>query len=138
MKRPTFLERKETLFSPKTRAEELVQWGDHYLREDRPHDAVAFFRQAGHGDGLRRIREMAVEQGDFFLFRETLDGMETGPAEREVMAKLAARAEMLGRWHDARKAYERLTDQPGLQRVHDALARLMGRAPQDRSPEQGG
>ncbi len=136
MKRPGFLERKEFLFSSKTRTEELARWGERYLQEDRPHDAVGFFRQARHAHGLRRIQEMAVEQGDFFLFRETLDGMDLSPSDLENLTRLAASAEAHGRWHDAKKAYERLRDQAGLQRVQDALARLPGDVPQERPPEK--
>ena len=119
-----FLERKQVLFSPKTPKAEIIRWGDEYLKSDRLYEAVAFYRQAQYVEGLQRVRSMAVEAGDFFLFREAEDPM-TPAKEGEDLVALAERAEALGRWHDARKAYERLNDPQGLERAQDALRGLV-------------
>ena len=125
MKRQFFLDRKERLFSPKTSHEELIRSGDAYLESDRLNDAVAFYRQAGHLEGLNSIRRRAVEDGDVFLFREALDGMETPEVEPDEWRRLARQAESKGRWQDALKAYQQLQDAGGVQRARGVVQRMM-------------
>lgn len=125
MKWPDFLEKKEKLFSSKTSREEAQALGDRYLEADRLHDAVAFYRRASHGQGLARLREMAVGSGDFQLFEETLEDIQEDTTEQ--LRSLAHRAEELGRLSDARRAYGRLGDEVGQKRATEALARLMGK-----------
>ena len=135
MKWPNFLERKQILFSPKTLREEAIRWGDRYMELQRLHDAVAFYGRAQHNDGLRLILGMAVESGDFLLFREAVGGMSPPVEEHKPLSRLAERAAELGRWHDARKAYERLGDEKGVRRAMEALAALMGNSPPAAAPE---
>ncbi len=126
MKWPSFLKKKEILFSAKTPREDLILWGDRFMEEMRLHDALAFYRQAGHREGLARIRETAVERGDFFLFREALDGIDLGGADPEELRLLAQRAEAAGRWQDAKRAFEQLHDPQGIRRAQEGLEALMG------------
>jgi tetratricopeptide (TPR) repeat protein len=132
MKWPNFLECKERLFSPKTSREELTRWGDIYLEADRLHDAVAFYRQAKYPDGLNRIRERAIEDGDVLLLREALNGLDSSDAEDQAWTRLAQQAESRGRWQDALKAYEYLQDERGMRRVRREIERMMGTS----SPEE--
>jgi hypothetical protein len=125
VKWPKYLEQKEVLFSPKTPKEELIRWGDRFLNAKRLHDAVAFYAQAGYQDGLQKIRQLASEEGDVCLFREALNGMDTTSADPNEWAQLAERAETRGRWHDAQEAYEQIKDSRGLQRVKEAIGRIM-------------
>ncbi len=128
MKRPSFLKKKEILFSAKTPREDLILWGDRFMEETRLHDALAFYRQAGHLVGVARIRETAIQRGDFFLFREALDGLDFDNADPEELGLLARNAEAAGRWHDARKAFEQLHDPEGIRRAQEGLQALMGGA----------
>jgi len=97
------------------------------MKSDRLYEAAAFYRQGNHAEGLQRIRSIAVQSGDFFLFREAEETV-TASDQGEDMHALAERAEALGRWHDARKAYERLNDQQGVQRAQESLLGLMKEA----------
>lgn len=137
MKWPSFLERKEKLFSPKTPREELVRWGTQYLEADRVHDAVAFYRQARHQEGLKRILEQAIEEGDAFLYREALDGMDPPDADPKKWARLAQQAESKGRWQDALNAYEQLEDELGCKRVREAIRNMMGGSSPEKAFGQG-
>jgi hypothetical protein len=128
MKKLDYLEKKEILFSPKTPREELIHWGDHFLENNRLHDAVAFYRQARHEEGLERIRQIAVKEGDYQLYCEVLEGMEgvEEDAIREELSSLAKRAEELGKWHFAQKAYSRIRDNVGVKRAQKAIMSIMG------------
>lgn len=122
------MKKKEILFSSKTTEEEAVTWGDRYFEAQRLHDAAAFYRRAHHKEGLAKIREVAIETGDLQLFEETLvEGAREDVAEK--LRKLAKRAEELGRWSDARRAYERLGDEVGKKRAWEALSRLLASEP---------
>lgn len=126
MKWPDFLEKKEKLFSPKTTKEEAGAWGDRYLEANRLHDAVAFYRRAQRTDGLERIRNIAVETGDFQLYEETVPEGDWENRIQEIK-NLARRAEELGRFFDAKRAYERIGDEVGRRRAEGAISALLGR-----------
>ncbi len=118
------MKKKEILFSPKTTRDEAIAWGDRYFDSQRLHDAAAFYRRAEHEEGMAKIREVAVETGDLQLFEETLlEGAREGVAEE--LRRLAKKAEELGRWSDARRAYERLGDEVGKKRAWEALSKLL-------------
>jgi hypothetical protein len=121
---PDFLKKKEILFSPKTTREEAIAWGDRYFEAQRLHDAAAFYRRAQHEEGMAKIREIAIETGDLQLFEETLLEGEREEVTEELR-RLVRRAEELGRWSDARRAYERLGDEVGKKRAWEALSRLL-------------
>jgi hypothetical protein len=134
LKGPDFLRRKEILFSPKTPEEEAARWGDRYLEARRLHDAAAFYLRARDADGLQRVREAAVATGDLLLFDQAgALGDGTGAPPQEL-ADLARRAEELGRWHEARRAYQRLGDQDGVGRASRALEGLAGAAMAEAAP----
>lgn len=120
---PNFLKKKEILFSPKTKREEAIEWGHRYFEAERLHDAAAFYRRAGYQEGMARIRAVATETGDLQLFEETLLGEPTEETPKELR-RLAMRAEELGRWSDARRAYEKLGDEVGKKRASEALSKL--------------
>ena len=62
------LKRRDMLYGKNTSAEVLREYGDLYLNEGKPNDAVEFFGQACYKEGLQRIRQMAIEEGDLFIF----------------------------------------------------------------------
>ena len=137
MKRSTFISRKEALFSVKTQKEELVRIGDDCMEAERLHDAVAFYRRAAHEEGLEAIRNIAVEQGDAFLFQSA-----AGDADDDDLIEqwktLAKNAEAQGRRLDAKKAFTRCDDQVGVKRVQSAIDALKNRQdPIDPSEEDG-
>jgi hypothetical protein len=129
VKRPDFLERKGLLFDGRTRAEDAIRWGHRYREEGRLHDAVAFYRRARHEEGLQEILRLAVDSGDLLLFREAAEGLSLPWIEHEGLRSLAERAMELGRWHDARNAFDKLGDAGGMRRATEALEALMGRSP---------
>ena len=113
------------MFSPRTTATEARAWGDKYLEAGRFHDAVAFYTKAGYQQGLARVIEMAVEAGDFQLLEEAAGGM--GEELHQEIQRLARRAEQLGRWCDAQRAYAYLGDDLGRRRAREAIEGLLGK-----------
>jgi hypothetical protein len=68
LKIPPPLTRRDILYGKATPASVLQEYGELYLREGKPNDAVEFFGQAGYTKGLQRIYTLAIDEGDFFLF----------------------------------------------------------------------
>lgn len=83
-KLPDPLKRRDILYGKDTPAEVLREYGDLYLRDGKPNDAVEFFGRARHTEGLRRIRQMAMDEGDLFLFSRAMEFLqdEVSPEER--------------------------------------------------------
>lgn len=116
------------MFSPKITREEARTWGDRYREAQRFHDATAFYRRAGHWEGLAGLRELAVEAGDLQLFEETLESLED--EHTQELRRLVRKAEEKGRWNDAKRGYARLGDELGLRRAQAALEEILGASKQ--------
>ena len=84
LKIPSPLTRRDILYGKSTPASVLQEYGELYLREGRPNDAVEFFGQAGYTEGLRRIYTMAIEQGDFFLFSRAKEFLHEAATPEEL------------------------------------------------------
>jgi tetratricopeptide (TPR) repeat protein len=101
---PGCLKKRDMLNSGRSDPAYLVQLGTAYLEEGRVSDAIEFFEKARHREGLDRLLERSLEDGDLFLFRKItkiLD-LSSGP---DQWIKLGDRALALGKLHFARAAY---------------------------------
>jgi len=119
-KLPDPLTRRDILYGKNTPAESLREYGDLYLRDGRPNDAVEFFGQARYTEGLRRIRQMAMDEGDLFLFSRAAEFL-----QEEVSAddwrKLGNKALELGKHLFALKCFEKIGDREGIKRARERL-----------------
>ncbi len=74
----------------------LVEYGKAFESQAKTSDALEFFRQAGSTEGMERIARRAVEEGDFFLYRQAVMYMERAMAAEDLSA-LAKAAEERGK-----------------------------------------
>ncbi len=72
-----------------------------------PSEAALFFSRAGDEEGLREIMDRAVEEGNFFVFREAASRL-AGPVDRRQLRNLIEAAEKNGRGLYAEQAAEYL------------------------------
>ena len=93
---PPPLARRDILYGKSPPVAVLQEYGELYLREGRPNDAVEFFGQAGYTEGLRRICAVAIEEGDFFLFSRAKEFLREDGLPRRIEATGRER-------HEARK-----------------------------------
>ena len=108
------------------------------MASERLHDAVAFYRRAGHEEGLDAIRNIAVEQGDAFLFQSAAGDADDSDDFSEQWKTLAKNAEAEGRWLNAKMAFTKCDDQVGVKRMQSAVDALKDHsAPIDPSEEDG-
>jgi hypothetical protein len=119
-KLPDPLKRRDILYGQNTPAEVLREYGDLYLHEGKPNDAVEFFGQAGYKEGLRRIRQMAMEEGDLFLFSRATEFLQE-EVSPEDWRKLGKKALEKGKCLFALKCFEKIGDRDG---IHETRKRL--------------
>jgi tetratricopeptide (TPR) repeat protein len=123
-KLPDALKRRDILYGKGTPAEVLREYGDLYLREGKPNDAVEFFGQACYKEGLRRICQMAVEEGDLFLFSRAAEFLQEEVSPEE-WRKLGKKALEKGKYLFALKCFEKIGDREGITEARKKLEEPM-------------
>jgi hypothetical protein len=76
MRLPDPLKKGLILYGDQTHApaspERLAEYGAAYESEGRATDALEFFWRAGLTEGIERIARGAVDEGDFFIYRQAM------------------------------------------------------------------
>ncbi len=62
-----YLEKRDILWNDKIPKETLSKHGRKFLEAERYSDALDFFERAMDEDGIRRIKDLAIKEGDAFL-----------------------------------------------------------------------
>jgi tetratricopeptide (TPR) repeat protein len=119
-KLPDSLKRRDILYGQNTPAEVLREYGDLYLHEGKPNDAVEFFGQACYKEGLQRIRQMAIEEGDLFLFSRAAEFLQE-EISPEDWRKLGKKALEQGKHLFALKCFEKIGDRAGIEETRKKL-----------------
>jgi len=90
---PAPLKRRDLLYLGETPPEILVKYGDMYFERGLIVDAFEFYKQAHFREGLERIKEIAIEEGDVFLLGELeRAGLQVSEEERETLHENARKA----------------------------------------------
>ena len=105
-KLPDYRLKQKILYVEKTPATTLIHYGDLFLEAGALSDALEFYARAGHQAGLKKIKEIASENGDTFLFQGAAkaQGIELRLADWEEIAR---RAVELKKFSFAKKALEK-------------------------------
>jgi hypothetical protein len=127
---PHYKQKQQLLYAKDARPEDLRRQAEEYLREGWLSDAIDFFGKAGDREGLEKIREITIAEGDIFLFRRTLKAMDM-TAEEDEWKELADRAFELGKLQFAREAYRMAGDRKSL----DKVDRLIHPEPEEKPQE---
>ena len=99
------LKKRDLLNSGKADKSELIKLGERYLQEDQFSDAIDFFEQAEHREGLIQLKEQCVAKGDYFLCQRLAKILEESPPPEEWI-QLGDSAFNLGKLLFARSAYQ--------------------------------
>ena len=101
---PGCLKKLDLLNSDRSDPAHCVELGTAYLEEGRISDAIEFFEKARHREGLDRLIERCLDDGDVFLFRKVAKILDVSPGPDQWI-KLGDRALSLGKLQFARAAY---------------------------------
>ncbi len=82
-KLPDYKEKQKILYRDNTSPSALADYGDKYLDAERISDAIDFYQKANHIEGLKKIKELAIEDGDVFEFQHILNALNTDASGEE-------------------------------------------------------
>jgi hypothetical protein len=99
------LKKRDLLHNPQAGGSELSQYGQEYLRQDRPVDALDCFEKAGDMEGVRQVREISITEGQPFLLQQTSKLLGEKIAS-EVWEKVGEKALSEGRLYQALTAFK--------------------------------
>jgi hypothetical protein len=102
-KLPDYRLKQKILYIDKTSSASLISYGDMYLEADALSDALDFYARAAHRTGVEKIKALAIERGDAFLFQGAAKALGGEPAAEEWEA-VGRRAAELGKNLFARSA----------------------------------
>ena len=68
-KLPDYRLKQKILYIDKTSATSLISYGDLYLEAGALSDALDFYAKAEHHAGVQKIKDLALTNGDAFLFQ---------------------------------------------------------------------
>jgi hypothetical protein len=90
------LEKRDLLNQHAVSVETLMRWGKASEEVELFHDAIDFYEKAGVTEPMERIRDLALEEGDLFLFRRACRALKVEP-DADQWRILAERAGSLGK-----------------------------------------
>jgi hypothetical protein len=122
---PNYLEKRKILHSKGTSPQELKEMGDLFLSHEQWNDAIDFYEKGGYTEGLEEILRISKDMGDFFMFRRIQEILKKNPSMEE-WESLGDRAMELGRYQDARKAYEMSQNQVKLRLIQEVMGQKGG------------
>ena len=68
-KLPDYRLKQKILYIDKTSTAALISYGDLYLEAGAISDALDFYAKAGHQAGMQKIKDLALANGDTFIFQ---------------------------------------------------------------------
>jgi hypothetical protein len=116
------LKKRDLLHNPNISNDELVQYGWEYLKQERPVDALDFFEKAQNLEGIQRIREWSLEQGDPFLLQQTSKMLKEQVPE-ESWRLVGEKAKATGRHQQALLAFKAIADEDKIQEIQAVMKR---------------
>ncbi|MEW6187624.1 MAG: hypothetical protein AB1585_17985 [Thermodesulfobacteriota bacterium] len=116
----TCLKKRDLLHNPNASAEELKRLGKEYLEDGRAVDALDFFEKAGDREGITRIRDVSLEQGDTFLLQQTAKLLQE-PLSEKAWRTAGEKALGEGRFRQALTAFQALGDEQKIEEIQAQL-----------------
>lgn len=105
-KLPDYRLKQKILYIDKTSTATLISYGDLYLEAGAISDALDFYAKAGHQAGMQKIKDLALANGDTFIFQSAAKAL--GHELRdEDWEDIARRAIDLKKYLFARHALEK-------------------------------
>jgi hypothetical protein len=114
------LKKRDLLHGPNTPPEELSQYGREYLQAHRLVDALDFFEKARDQEGIRQVKKVSLEEGDFFLLQQSSKLLKEAVPD-EVWKGLGERNLSRGKFQEALSAFKVVKDEAKIQEIQALL-----------------
>lgn len=117
---PDYRLKQKILYIDHTDAENLKNYGDIFYSEGIVSDAIDFYQKANFTEGLQKIKDAALENGDVMLFVQAAKALnlELKPAEWENIGRIAMG---LKKYFFARHALEKSNNEKLLSSLRQIL-----------------
>ena len=119
---PNSFQKRKILFDKKPLPEQLITYGECFLEAGHLHEAAEFFLKASHKEGLNRLKGLAKEQGDSFLFEVVTRkaGSAAGDLKQE-WEEVGNTAMGLKKYSHALRAFTRAGNESAKKQAQEAL-----------------
>ena len=114
------LKKRDLLHNQSIGGDEFAHYGWDYLKQDRPVDALDFFERAQELEGIRKIREWSLEEGDPFLLQQTSKLLKE-PVSGESWRTVIEKTQAAGRLRQALVAAKALGDEEKIQEIESLM-----------------
>lgn len=121
---PDSQQKRKLLFDKNASPERLIACGELYLEAGRVSEAAELFSRAAHQEGLARLRALAVEQGDSFLYRVASKGSPDGDS-RQAWEALGKKAMEREKYSHAVRAFRKAENEELLKAAEEALKEVL-------------
>ncbi|OGL38764.1 MAG: hypothetical protein A2149_07620 [Candidatus Schekmanbacteria bacterium RBG_16_38_11] len=105
-KLPDYKEKQRLIYSAQTPEEILINYGDSFFSAERYDDAIDFYEKANYKRGLQKIGDLAIEEGDLFLYKRVYRFLGEKQISYEIANKIGSKALELEKYSFAKKAFE--------------------------------
>jgi len=121
---PNSQQKRKLLFDKRFPRERIISYGDLFLREGRLNDAAELFVKASHKEGLEHLKELAIEEGDSFLYEVASKGSGEGggPKGWETLGRNAMER---GKFSHAVRAFRKGENADLLKAAEEALKEVV-------------
>lgn len=115
-----FLQQSDLLHSKDLTPETARKYAEQFLQAGRHVDALNFFEKVNDVAGLDKLVEIAKEEGDSFLLLRVFKAKKEPPSA-DLLRAVGDKAFELGKYYDAKTAYQHLGDSILLDKVKPFL-----------------
>lgn len=105
-KLPDYRTKQKILHVNRASTDTLASYGDLYLAAGALADALEFYAKAANSAGLQKIKDLALQSGDVFLFTGAAKALNSHPGNAE-WENIAQKAAKLGKYAFSRHALEK-------------------------------
>lgn len=117
----TCLKKRDILNRDEIDSQTLVDYGSRYLGSELLNDALDFFEKAQHSEGISKIKDLAIQSADLFLYKRCCSILGKKENKKELL-ELAERAISYGKISFASQVYEILGETSKAKALKDGLS----------------
>jgi tetratricopeptide (TPR) repeat protein len=117
IKLPNYKEKQKVLYKDNAPPAALVAYGDKCLEGGRISDAVDFFQKANYIEGIEKIRDIVIIEGDVMEYQHTLNALGKRDASCKEWNRIGERALELKKYTFAIHAFEKSEDSSMVEKV---------------------
>jgi tetratricopeptide (TPR) repeat protein len=114
------LKKRDLIQDAGENTEALRRLGRDYMSQDRFLEALEFFEASQDREGMERLREKGLEEGDPFLYRQACKLLKVNPDPAD-WHQIGEKALAAGRYQQALAAFKSKSDEARVQEIENLI-----------------